>query len=320
MSAILVTGGAGFIGSHVMDHLLARGDRVVAIDDFCDHYSPAIKRYNLAGALKHPGFTLVEGDIRDLECLETVFQKYDVRRVVHLAARAGVRSLESPLVYQDINIRGTMNVLEACRARGVDNVLVASSSSVYGNTARVPFHEDDPADRPISPYAATKRSVELLCHTYHHLYDLPISCFRFFTVYGPRQRPDMGFHIFTRLTVAGEPIQMFGDGSTQRDYTYISDIVDGLVTALDRPQAYEVVNLGNTHTVRLSRALELVQKALGRDAVIEARPEHPRDVRLTNADISKANRLYGYAPKVDVEEGIPRFVEWYLKAKEDGVL
>ena len=321
MSSILVTGGSGFIGSHLVERLLGRGDRVVVLDDFCDSYTPALKRYNLSKALGDENCTLFEGDICDLEGMRSALEVHKVGRVVHLAARAGVRSsLEFPLLYEHVNVRGTLTVLEACRAAGVENLLVASSSSVYGNGPRVPFREDDPADRPISPYAATKRCVELLCYNYHHLYGIPISCFRFFTVYGPRQRPDMGFHTFARHIATGVPIRMFGDGTTQRDYTFISDIVDGLVAAVDRPQAFEIVNLGNTKTVTLSRVLDLVQHAMGQEARIERFPEQPGDVRLTSADVTKAKRLYGYEPKVDVEEGIAQFVEWFLQVRETGIL
>ena len=321
MSGILVTGGAGFIGSHLVERLLARGDRGVVLDDFNDYYTPALKRHNVSGVLEYANYTLVEGDVRDLEVLKQVFHTHDVRRVVHLAARANARtSLRNPLLYETVNVRGTLNVLEACRSQGVENLLMASSSSVYGNSSRVPFREDDPADRPISPYAATKRCAELLCYNFHHLYGIPMACFRFFTVYGPRQRPDMAFHLFARQIVSEETIRMFGDGSTRRDYTFISDIVDGLVSALDRPQPFEIVNLGNTKTVELRRALELVQKAMKQEAKIERHPEQPGDVRLTNADVSKAKRLFGYAPKVDVEEGMERFVEWFLKLREEGIL
>ena len=240
---------------------------------------------------------------------------------MHLAARAGVRaSLQDPLLYEDVNVRGTLNVLEACREVEVENLLVASSSSVYGNSPRVPFREDDPADTPISPYAATKRSAEMLCHTYHHLYGIPISCFRFFTVYGPRQRPDMAIHMFTRQILTGEPIRMFGDGTSRRDYTFISDIVDGLEAALDRPCGFEIVNLGNSETVELSRLLAILQDTLKTPARIEQVAEQPGDVRLTHADISKAGRLFGYRPRVDAETGLSRFVEWYLRVREAGIL
>ena len=321
MSGILVTGGAGFIGSHLVERLLDRGEQVLVLDDFNDYYSPTLKRHNISQALDHPGYTLAEGNIRDLDGLRELLALHRIDRVVHLAARAGVRaSLQSPMLYEDVNVRGTLTVLEACRSAGVRALVVASSSSVYGNSSRAPFQEDEAADRPISPYAATKRSAELLCHTYHHLYGMPVACLRFFTVYGPRQRPDMGFHTFARQIVSGETIRMFGDGSTRRDYTFVSDIVDGLVSVLDHVVGFEIVNLGNSRTVALSRVLEIFQEAMGRKARIERYPEQPGDVRLTCADISKAARLYGYAPKVDVEEGIARFVAWYLEVREAGVL
>ena len=321
MSGILVTGGAGFIGSHLVERFLDRGEQVLVLDDFNDYYSPALKRHNISQVLDHPGYTLVEGDIRDLDGLCELLALHRIDRVVHLAARAGVRSsLQSPMLYEDVNARGTLTVLEACRSAGVRALVVASSSSVYGNSSRALFREDEAADRPISPYAATKRSAELLCHTYHHLYGMPVACLRFFTVYGPRQRPDMGFHTFARQIVSGESIRMFGDGSTRRDYTFVSDIVDGLVSVLDHVVGFEIVNLGNSRTVALSRVLEIFQEAMGRKARIERYPEQPGDVRLTCADISKAARLYGYAPKVDVEEGIARFVAWYLEVREAGVL
>ena len=321
MSGILVTGGAGFIGSNLVDRLLGQGERVVVVDDFNEHYSPAIKRHNVAGVLDHPDYTLVEGDLRDLDTVKGVFGSHSFDRVVHLAARANARSsLLDPLLYEEVNVLGTLNLLSVCRDIELQNILVASSSSVYGNSTRVPYKEDDLADRPVSPYAATKRSVELHCHTYSKLYGLPISCFRFFTVYGPRQRPDMAFHIFARHIASGEPIKMYGDGTTLRDYTYISDIVDGLAAALETPREFEIVNLGNTKTVSLSRALEVVQEAMGQKATIEVMPEQPGDVRLTNADIGKARELYGYAPKVDVEEGMQHFADWYLNARKEGVL
>jgi UDP-glucuronate 4-epimerase len=321
VSGILVTGGAGFIGSHLVERLLDSGERVVVLDDFNEHYSPTIKRHNVSGVMRHPSYTLIEGDLRDLDTVKEVFSSHKFDRIVHLAARANARaSLLDPLLYEEVNVKGTLNLLSVCREAQLENILVASSSSVYGNSSSVPYKEDDSADRPVSPYAATKRSVELHCHTYHELYQLPISCFRFFTVYGPRQRPDMAFHIFARLIASGEPIKMYGDGSTLRDYTYISDIIDGLVAALDTPREFEIVNLGNTKTVALSRALEVVQQAMGQKATIEVLPEQPGDVRLTNADISKARKLYGYSPKVDVEEGIQNFADWYLKARKEGVL
>ena len=320
MSALLITGGAGFIGSHLTERLVGRGDRVVVVDNFNDHYSPALKRHNLSDVLDDPNFTLVECDIRDAGTITQVLNGHDVTRVVHLAAYAGVRaSIEQPLLYEEVNVRGTLNVLEACREADIENLLVASSSSVYGASTRLPYREDDPADRPISPYAATKRSAELFCHTYHHLYDIPITCVRFFTVYGPRQRPDMAFHTFARNIAEGKPIRAFGDGSTRRDYTFVSDIVDGLTAAVDRPQPFETVNFGNTKTVELRRVLEIFQE-LFEGVQIEYDSEQPGDVKATHSDVSKARQLFGYEPKVDVEEGLSRFHEWFMRLREEGIL
>lgn len=320
MSALLITGGAGFIGSHLTERLLSRGDRVVVVDDFNDHYLPALKRHNLSDVLDDPNFTLVEKDVCDASTLPDVLDSHDISRVIHLAACAGVRaSIEQPLLYEEVNVRGTLNVLEACRKADIENLLVASSSSVYGASERLPYFEDDPADRPISPYAATKRSAELLCHTYHHLYDIPITCVRFFTVYGPRQRPDMAFHTFARNIAEGKPIQAFGDGSTRRDYTFVSDIVDGLTAAVDRPQPFETVNFGNTKMVELRRVLEIFQELF--DGVkIEYTSEQPGDVKATHSDVSKARRLFEYEPKVDVGEGITRFHEWFVRLRKEGIL
>ena len=318
--SILVTGGAGFIGSHLVERLLRSGYDTVAIDDFNDFYSPELKRNNISGAAGNSSFFLIEADIRNLDLLKKVLCEYEVKKVVHLAARAGVRSsIENPFLYEEVNVRGTLNILEVCRQVEIENLLVASSSSVYGNSTRIPFREDDPADRPISPYAATKRSAEMLCHTYHHLYGIPITCVRFFTVYGPRQRPDMAFHTFARKISAGQPIKMFGDGTTRRDYTFISDIVDGLVAAMDKPQPFEIVNFGNSKAVELRRILEIFQEQLEFNIQVEHYPEQPGDVRLTSADISKAQSLFGYNPKVDIEEGIGGFVEWYSAARGSGL-
>ncbi len=321
MSSVLITGGAGFIGSHLAEKLLESGERVVVFDDLNNSYSRKIKQDNISKVLNLPNYTFVEGDIRNRDAFEVLFENHKIKKVVHLAARAGVRaSLETPLSYEDVNVGGTITVLETCRKLGIENLLVASSSSVYGNSDKVPFQETDTADKPISPYAATKRSVELICHAYHHLFGIPITCFRFFTVYGPRQRPDMGFHIFARQMISNESIRMFGDGSTQRDYTYISDIVDGLATALKYPNSFEIVNFGNSRTVKLSYALEIIQDALKCKAVIDQYPEQPGDVCLTYADISKAKRLYNFTPKVDIEEGIESFAKWFLEKRQRQIL
>jgi UDP-glucuronate 4-epimerase len=314
--AVLVTGGAGFIGSHIVERLISRGDEVVVLDDLNNYYDPAIKERNLAGVVDEPGLHLVRGDIADEAAVGQAFAISRIRAVVHLAARAGVRpSLSDPLLYERANIRGALQILEQSRREDVERVVFASSSSVYGLTARAPFSESDPADRPISPYSATKRAAELLCYTYSHLYQLPIVCMRLFTVYGPRQRPDLAIHAFTHRIWNGQPIQVFGDGTSARDYTFVDDIVDGILTALDRPEpfAYEIFNLGNSLPVQLSALISLIEDALGRAAVIELAPEQPGDVKLTCADIRKAQRLLGYQPRVRIEEGIQRFCSWYLR-------
>ncbi len=314
MSRILVTGAAGFIGSHVVERLLERGQGVIGLDNLDDFYDPAIKRRNLARALDASAFELVEGDIRDARVLDSLPD--DVSLIIHLAARAGVRpSIEQPLLYQDVNVRGTQELLEYARRAEVRRFIFGSSSSVYGNAERVPFSEDDPVDRPISPYAATKRAGELICHTYHHLFGLGIVALRFFTVYGARQRPDLAIHKFTRLMAAGEPIQQYGDGTTQRDYTHVRDILQGVEGALSylerEPEAFEIINLGESRTVELSRLIELIADALGVEPRIERLPPQPGDVERTYADIAKARRLLGYDPVIPIEEGIPEFVEWF---------
>jgi UDP-glucuronate 4-epimerase len=318
---VLVTGGAGFIGSHLVDALRAAGEPVVVLDDFNDFYDPAVKRANLAPHLGTPGFTLVEGDLCDPGVLARCFEAHAPDRVVHLAARAGVRpSLEAPLLYQEVNVTATLHLLEACRRHGVRKLVFGSSSSVYGENAKVPFSEADPIPGPISPYAATKAAGELLCHTYSHLYDLPVVCLRFFTVYGPRQRPDLAIHKFARLILAGQPIPVFGDGSTERDYTYVDDIVAGIRAALAYDATrYEVVNLGNCRTISLARLIAGLEAALGRTAVIDRRPLQPGDVPRTCADVEKAARLLGYAPATPFEEGLRRFVAWLAATPVEAV-
>ncbi len=316
MAAILVTGAAGFIGSHVAEALLARGDRVTGLDNLNDFYDPALKRRNLEALFRNPAFRFVEGDIRDPAALAEALEDPRPSAVIHLAAMAGVRpSIERPALYVDVNERGTALVLEASVKRGVERFLFASSSSVYGERKDPPFREDDRVDHPVSPYAATKKAGELLCHTFHHLHGLPVTCLRYFTVYGPRQRPEMAIHKFARLLRAGRPIPMFGDGSSARDYTYVSDIVDGTVRALDRCRGWRVYNLGGSRMVRLADLVTILAAALGREAEVERLPDQPGDVPLTSACVDRAAAELGYRPSVPLEEGVRRFAAWLAEAE-----
>ena len=311
----LVTGGAGFIGSHVCERLLHDGHRVWAFDDLNDFYDPQIKRRTLADiqSLGKP-FTFVPGDLTDAGAVNALFAATKFDQVIHLAARAGVRpSLEQPALYQRVNVEGTVNLLEAARKTGVKKLTLASSSSVYGVNAKVPFNESDPIFSAISPYAASKLAGEALGHVYHHIYGLDVVMLRFFTAYGPRQRPDLAIHKFAKLIHAGKPIPVFGDGSTARDYTYISDIVDGVLACTRQTFGYEIFNLGESQTVTLSRLIELIEAALGKKAVLDPQPLQPGDVPITFADIAKARARLGYQPRVKIEQGIPLFVEWFLK-------
>ncbi|MDQ2936362.1 MAG: SDR family NAD(P)-dependent oxidoreductase [Acidobacteriota bacterium] len=321
MKSILVTGGAGFIGSHLVDRLLSEGDwQVFVVDDFNDFYDPAIKRANANLNQNNPNFHLFEADIRDKAALEKVFEDSDFQCIVHLAARAGVRpSLQQPLLYAETNIEGTLNLLELARANAIKQFVFGSSSSVYGINANVPFSEDDPVRQPISPYAATKAAGELLCHTYSHLYGIRCVCLRFFTVYGPRQRPDLAIHKFARLISEGKPIPVFGDGSTRRDYTFIDDIIAGVRAAISfDSSAYEVINLGESRTVELRELISLLEKELDTKAEIDRQPLQPGDVPQTYADITKARRLLAYDPQAQIEEGVHRFIEWFRRSRSGG--
>jgi UDP-glucuronate 4-epimerase len=314
MRNILVTGGAGFIGSHLVERLLAEGRwRVTVVDDFNDFYDPAVKRANVAPHLGREDFRLVEADIRDRAALARAFDEGGFDCIVHLAARAGVRpSLAEPVLYAETNINGTVNLLELARARGVRQFVFGSSSSVYGENEKVPFAEDDPIFRPISPYAATKAAGELLCHTYSHLFGLRTVALRFFTVYGARQRPDLAIHKFARLISEGRPIPVFGDGTTRRDYTYVDDIIAGVRAAIDyEGSPHEVVNLGESRTVELRELIALLERELGHRAVIDRQPAQPGDVPQTFADITKARRLLGYDPQTQIEDGVRKFVKWF---------
>lgn len=312
MLKVLITGGAGFIGSHLVEALLKQENQIVVVDNFNNYYHPHLKKHNIKGYESNKLVKIYENDITQYERLKEIFlaEKPDV--VVHLAAWAGVRpSIEKPFIYEESNVKGTLNLLELSKSMSIKNFVFASSSSVYGNNHKVPFSEDDPVNHPISPYAATKRSGELLCYTYSHLYSIPISCLRFFTVYGPRQRPEMAIHKFTRLIDLGQPIPMFGEGDTKRDYTYVDDIISGIIGVMNSPKTYEIYNIGNSETVELRYLISMIEKELGREAIINKLPEQPGDVKQTYSDITKLNKLCGYQPKVSIEEGISRFVTWY---------
>ena len=314
MKRILVTGGAGFIGSHLVDRLLATDvERIAVIDDFNDFYDPEIKCANSKHHLEDPRYKLVQVDIRDRAALEQALAGSELDCIVHLAARAGVRpSLSQPQLYNETNVNGTLNLLEFARQHGIKQFVFGSSSSVYGINAKVPFSEDDPIRQPISPYAATKGAGELLCHTYSHLYGIRCICLRFFTVYGPRQRPDLAIHKFARLISDGKPIPVFGDGTTRRDYTYVDDIIDGVTAAINYNQTdYEVINLGESRTVELRELISLLEKELDAHAVIDRQPSQPGDVPQTFADITRARKLLGYNPQTQIEEGIHKFVAWF---------
>lgn len=310
---VVVTGAAGFIGSHVCEALLARGDEVVGVDNFDPFYARAVKERNLAGLLQAKGFRFLEADI-----VRQPLPLDGVSVVLHLAARPGVRpSLEDPASYSETNVTGTVRVFDAARRAGIMRVVFGSSSSVYGNATPAPFAEDGAAAWPISPYAASKRAGELMAHAFAHLYGMQIACLRFFTVYGPRQRPDLAIHRFTDLIARGQPVRMHGDGSSERDYTYITDCVDGVLAAVEwtaRPRTggvAEPINIGGGARVRLDRLIELIGRTLGRPVQIERHPDQPGDVRLTDADLRRAGRELGFRPKVGIEEGIGHFVRWY---------
>jgi len=321
---ILVTGGAGFIGSHLAEALLKTGYKVVVVDNFNDFYDPEIKRGNIKAikiqmdklGIPEDHIQIFERDIREPEQMDKLFATYPIQLVVHLAAMAGVRpSISAPLLYNDVNINGTLNLLELCRKYGVKKFVFASSSSVYGNNKKVPFSETDFVDHPISPYAATKRAGELICYTYHHLYGMDIACLRFFTVYGPRQRPDLAIHKFTKLIINDQEVPFYGDGTTERDYTFIDDIIEGVVKAIQWVQAgqglYEIFNLGESRTVNLKEMVTTLEKEIGKKAKLKVLPMQPGDVQRTYADITKAQKILGYQPTTAFEDGIKQFIQWY---------
>jgi len=312
----LVTGGAGFIGSHVCERLLHDGHKVWAFDDLNNFYDPQLKRRNLreVQALAK-SFEFIHGDITDRAALDEVFSSVKFDQVIHLAARAGVRpSLADPALYQRVNVEGTVNVLEAARTHRVKKITIASSSSVYGVNSKTPFSESDPIFSAVSPYAASKLACEALGHVWHHLYGLDVAVLRLFTVYGPRQRPDLVIYKFAKLMNAGKPIPVFGDGSAARDYTFITDTLDGIIACTQKEFGYELFNLGESQTVKLNDLIRLLEKSLGKKAVVDRRPVQPGDVPITFADISRARARLGYQPRVKIEQGLPKFVDWFLKS------
>jgi UDP-glucuronate 4-epimerase len=307
---VLVTGAAGFIGSHLCERLLGNGRTVVGVDNFDEFYDPDIKRQNISNCLKDRNFQLNEADIRDRDAMDRIVAAgADV--IVHLAARAGVRpSIAEPVLYADVNINGTMVLLEAAKKYKMNKFIFASSSSVYGNNKKVPFSEEDNVDFPISPYAATKKAGELICHTYHHLCDMSIICLRFFTVYGPRQRPDLAIHKFARLIEDGQPIPVFGDGSMMRDFTFIDDIIDGTVAAIDHCDGFHLYNLGESQPIAVNDLIAEIEEALGKKAVKEYCPPQPGDVERTYADVTKAMKDLGYQPSTPIQTGLAKFATW----------
>lgn len=312
---ILVTGHAGFIGSHLTAKLLESGNKVVGVDNFNDFYSPARKRANVAPFLTNPNFKQYELDILDAGGLKRVFEDQTINTVVHLAARAGVRpSIVNPGLYEEVNVKGTLNILETMRQFNVKHLVFGSSSSVYGNQTKVPFAETDPVNEPVSPYAATKKAGEMLCYTYSYLHKIQITCLRFFTVYGPAGRPDMAPYLFTEKILKGESIIRYGDGKSSRDYTYVNDIVFGIVAAVDKPFDFEIINLGNHQPVTLNDFIALVEKLTGKKAEIMENPRNPADVLTTYADILKAKKLLDWEPKTKLEDGLKLFIDWYKQS------
>src|SRR3989304_2112374 len=317
---IIVTGGAGFIGSHLVEALLERGEEVAVIDDFNAFYDPGLKRENIEALRRRGPLTLFEADIRDRKGMDEAFASFRPEAICPLAARAGVRpSIEDPLLYEEVNCVGTLNLLEASRKTGVKNFVFASSSSVYGINSKVPFSEEDPITCPISPYATTKRAGELMCFTYSHLYGLPSTCLRFFTVYGERGRPDMAVAKFTRLISEGKEIQVYGDGTAKRDFTYVKDIISGLIKAIETRSKYEIVNLGGANTIEVNSLIGLIEKSLGKKANIRYMDTAPGDVPLTYADVAKAKRLLGFSPAVRIDEGVEGYVRWFLERQASKV-
>jgi len=310
---ILITGGAGFIGSSVIDKVIVdKKYEIICVDDLNNYYSPLQKQKNITLFLKKENFVFYKVDITDYQNLKAVFEKHQIDKIIHLVARAGVRaSIKQPLLYEKVNVLGTLHLLELARIFEVPHFIFGSTSAIYGNQEKVPFSETDPCNHPISPYAATKKAAELLCHTYAHLYPMKMTILRFFTVYGPKGRPDMAPYLFTKSILENKPIEKFGDGSTMRDYTYIDDIVTGIIKAMEKPFDYQIINLGNNQPISLNRFIATVEKATGKKAKIIEKPIPPGDVNRTFADIRKAQKLLGWQPTTNIETGIRKFVDWY---------
>ncbi len=314
---ILVTGGAGFIGSNLIKKLLDLNYKIICIDNFSSYYDENIKEKNILPFKKNKNFSLYRQDIRDNSSLKKIFKEEKPKKVCHLAAQVGVRaSITNPSLYIETNVQGTLNLLNLSVAGGVENFIFASSSSVYGNNKKAPFSEDDNTDNPISPYAATKKTCEILIRTYQQLYNLNSTILRFFTVYGPSGRPDMAPFLFVDSIFRGKPIKKFGKGLSARDYTYIDDVTDGIISALERNFSYEIINLGNNRPVQLNYFISLVEQILGKKAIIETYNKQVGDVEITYADTSKAQKLLGYNPKTSIEKGMRNFIEWYSKGRQ----
>jgi UDP-glucuronate 4-epimerase len=315
---IIITGAAGFIGSHLTDFLLAREEHIIGIDNFDPFYDVKIKEKNIENALTYSTFSLYRTDICDFSSISDILDKEKPDIIVHIAAKAGVRSsILDPIGYYHTNVEGTINLLECCKRYNINKFIFASTSSIYGNNQKVPFAENDPVDFPISPYAASKKSAELICHTYHHLYDLNIFALRFLTVYGPRQRPDLAIHKFFRLLDEGTPIPVYGDGTSSRDYTYIDDIIQGVVRSIERVSGFEIINLGESKTLKLNGLIRLIEDVTGTRLKKEYLPLQPGDVIQTYADIDKARKLLNYNPQTEMKEGLKKFYEWFLNSKSE---
>lgn len=312
---ILITGGAGFIGSHLAEELLSRKNNVVSLDNFSDYYSIERKKRNIEEAKKNKNYRFYEADVRNFDEIKKIIEKEKPDKIAHLASMVGVRySVENPFIYEEVNVKGTLNMLELAKLFKVKKFVYASSSSVYGNSKKVPFSESQ-IPEPISPYAASKVAGEALCRAYSHLYGISCGCLRFFTVYGPRGRPDMAPYKFTKLIGEGKPIDVYGDGTTKRDYTYITDVVPGIAASLEKDYDYEIFNLGRSDTVELKRFISIIENALGKKARINRMPMQPGDVEVTYANIEKARKILGYKPKVNIEEGISEMVRWFRKSQ-----